>query len=102
MDQARQQALAGAVLAGNEYARIGCGYATRDIEYPLHLRRFANDVRIADPPQQRILGLQLSAAAECSTQLELVPNDGNEPRVFPGFFEKVTRASAHRLDRDID
>ena len=98
----RDQALAGAVLAGDQDVGVGGADARDHLQHRLHRRGVRDQVRLAVAAQHQVLGFEPLAAAQRARQLDLRPHDGQQPRVVPRLLDEVAGAAAHRLDGDVD
>jgi hypothetical protein len=49
-----------------------------------------------------VLALEPLAAAEGPAELDLGPEDAEQPRVVPGLLDEIPRSRAHRLDGELD
>ena len=96
------QALAGAVLAGDQDVGVGRTDARDHLQHRLHRRRVRDQVRLPVAAQHQVLGFEPLAAAQRPRQLDLRPHDGQEPRVVPRLLDEVAGAAAHGFDRDVD
>ena len=102
MQRPRDDTLAGAVLAEHEDVGVRRPHARDHLQHVLHRRRFGDDLRKAFAAQQRVLGLEPLPLAQRLAQLDLRPDDREQPRIVPGLLDEIARAATHRLDRDLD
>ena len=98
----RDQALAGAVLAGDEDVGVRRADARDDVEHRPHRRRFGEQRRVPVGHQRLVRRFELPPAPDRAAQLGLRPHDRQQPLVVPRLLDEVARAAAHRLDRHVD
>ena len=101
VNRLRDEPFARAVLAGDQHVGVGRRRPLDELDDRLHRRRARNQRRRAVEAEAR-RALELPAAAQRPAQLDLRPDDGEQPRVVPRLLHEVARAAAHRLYRDID
>ena len=95
------EALARAVLAGDQHVRVRRPDARDHFEHRPHRRRFGEDRRAAVSLQRLVRGLELSSAANRAPQFGLRADDRQEAFVLPRLLHEVAGAAAHRFHRDI-
>jgi hypothetical protein len=98
----RDHALAGAVLAQDQHVRVGRPDAGDHLEDALHRGGLGHQAGHALAAQQRVLSLEPLPLSQGLAQLDLRPDDGEQPRVVPGLLDEVAGAAPHGLDRDLD
>jgi hypothetical protein len=102
MQRHRDDALARAVLARDEHVRVGRPQPRDHLEDRLHRGRVGNQVRPRLVAQHPVLGLQALPAAQRAPEIDLRPDDAEEPLVLPRLLHEIARAAPHRLDRQVD
>ena len=102
--RAGDQALAGAVFAGDQHVRVGGADAGDHLQHGLHRLRLRDQrgLAFAAAAQQRVLGFEALAVAQRLAQFGLRAQDRQQARVLPRLLHEVARAAAHRFDRDVD
>ena len=98
----RDQALAGAVLAGDQDVGVRRSDARDHLEHRPHGGRLGEDRRSSVGLQRLVRGLELAPAANGAAELGLRAHDRQQPLVFPRLLHEVAGAAAHRLDGDVD
>src|SRR6266568_2117964 len=107
MQGARDNFLAGPVLAGNQHIRVRRANAFDEFQDVLHRCRFRDNLRqftwrIRDAVTQgEIFSFQPPAAAQGFCELDLRTEYGQQARVVPRFLNEVARPTPHRLDGQI-
>ena len=101
MDLARDEFLAGAVLAEDQDIGIGGCRPRDERQHALHRRRIAEQGRT--PRWRRSLARLPARGRGCarSMQPRRIARDGDEPVVVPGFEHEIGRAALHGLDGDL-
>ncbi len=106
MQSPGDDALAGAVFTGDQNVGFGRADPFDELEHRPHLGRGGDHRRRPVPlgagAQQLVLRLQVLAAAQGPSQVDLGAQDGEEPVVLPRLLDEVAGTVAHRLDRQID
>ncbi len=97
MQQAGDDFLAGAVLAGDQDRRIRRRDAFDRLAHRFHRRRFGDERRQVAPLQARVFFLQAPAAPQRAAQLELRLHRRDQLVVVPRLLDVVARAAPHRL-----
>ena len=102
MERARHDALAGAVLAGDQDVGVRRPDAGDHLEDRPHRGRLGDEVGAAVAAQRQVLRLEPLLPAQGPAELDLRAQDGKEPRVLPRLLQEVARPPPHRLHRHID
>ena len=104
VQRARDDALAGAVLAGDEHVRVRGPDALDDLQ---HRAASPADsaIELRHRPRRAAASSRPRAAAPLRSAWPssiCVRDDREQARVVPRLLDEVARAAAHRLDRDLD
>ena len=99
---ARDDALAAAVLAGDEHVGVGRAHARDDVQHRAHRGRAGDHRGLRLVAQDPVLGLEAVAAAQRAAEGDLRAQGREQPRVVPRLLHEVARAAAHRLDGEVD
>jgi hypothetical protein len=91
---------AGSVLTGNQHVRVGGRCPFNELDDRPHRRRSRNQRRRAVEAEARRT-FELPAAAQRAAQLDLRPDNREQPGVVPRLLHEVACAAPHRLDRHI-
>ena len=102
MQPARDDALAGAVLAEDQHVRIGRRDAIELREHALHRRRFGDEFLVGFVAQDFVFAFQPRRFTARNGQRELVADHAHEALVVPWLLDEIAGAVPHRLDREID
>ena len=100
MQRLRHEALAGAVLAGDEDVGVGWPDAIDHLQDGAHRGRLG-DQRGAALGGRACLRFEAPGPAQRPSELHLRPQDGEQPIVVPRLFDEVAGAPAHRFDSDV-
>ncbi len=100
MKRLRHEALARAVLAGDEDVGVGRADAIDHLQDRAHRRRLG-DERGAALGGRSCLRFEASGTAQRPSELHLRAQDGEQPFVVPRLLDEVAGAAAHRFDRDV-
>jgi hypothetical protein len=102
VEDAREDLLAGAVLAGDEDAGVRRRDALDEGHHLLHGARARDDGGELGLAGARGLGVEPVDRAQRVAQLELGVEGGEQARVVPRLLDVVARAAANGLDRALD
>ncbi len=104
MDLARDQFLAGSVLAKDEHVRIGRRRAADRFEHALHRRRIADEFcfGVRRGGKAAIAAAQLCHFEARTAQIGRGDQSCQQPFVFPGLDDKIRGTVLHRLNRKLD
>ena len=100
----RDEALAGAVFAGDEDVGVRRADARDDVEHRAHRGRLRDQggAGLAAGAEELRLLLEPAIRADRAAEIDLVADDREQARVVPRLRHEIARATAHRLDGDID
>jgi hypothetical protein len=98
----RDDALAGAVLSGDEHVGVGGSDSGHQFENGAHRRRLREQVGGRLVAQRAVLGLQALTAPNGARQLGLRADDRDQALVVPGLLHEVPGPAAHRLHGNVD
>ena len=102
VQQARDDALAGAVLAEDQHVRIRRSDPCKAFKQASHGWCLGDETFGGRTAQQDVLGLQALATTTRATERTLVAEHAHQARVVPGLFDEIAGTATHRLDGDID
>ncbi len=102
MKRSGNDLLAGSRLTCNENVCVRRTHARDQLQHRSHGLGFRNHQRLAFGAQQPVLRFQPLPLPQCIRQRDLRLHNAEQPRVFPGLLDEVTRASPHRLDGKFD
>src|SRR5260370_25622542 len=102
MQGPRHNLFSRAVLAGDQDMRVGRSNAGYGLEDGLHERGRGNELGTSLSLQQAILRGKPLGALQCSAQVNLGPEDSQQPLVLPWLLDEVTGPTAHGLHCQLD
>src|ERR1700733_15103683 len=86
------------MFACNQDVRIRRPHSGDGLEHGLHLWGCSNELWAPLSLEQAILGGEPFRALQCSTKVNLSPQDGEQPLVLPWLLNEVARSTAHGLN----
>jgi hypothetical protein len=102
MQQARDDALAGAVLAQDEHVGIGGRDAAQLLQHRLHRRRLGNELALLVALEDLVLAAQARVLPPAVGQCQLVAQHAEQAAVVPGLLDEVAGTGLHGLHHQLD
>ena len=93
---------AGAIFTGDENVGVGGTDAGNNFQHRAHRGRLGDQVRTALAAENLVFLFEPLVGAYGATEVDLVFDDGDEPRILPRLGDKIFRAAPHGFDRDFD